>query len=544
MDFGPTLKHLQTFFAPRKVIAKVYQSQELEKAVEQGKIDFFFASSGFFYRMLPFGARDLATIVTSAKTKPNFGTAGVFFARRDRRDINKLEDMKGKILVANYETAFHGYRTGMAELENRGYNHEKFFKKVVFTGETASAIIDNIISGRGDVGYVRACWLEEHELQNISVMDKLKVIGAKPGPIKCLHSTRAYPNNTFAATYKVDPDLAREMALALLSMKPEKDGQAWSIATDFKPVDDLYRALKVGPYHYLREWSVKRVLTEFWPAFVIVILGIVGLVVHSWRAQKLVDRATTRLLAAEESRRKTLEKSRELAEKIETQQKLNLVGQLSSMFAHEMNQPLAACRYFVDGLKALLKQKGMPDKEMLDFSIGQMEHELKRASQIVNKVRDYSKKTVTREAKVDLTNIVKDIAQTLKMKFNSCVVVEVKCSPDVYIEGDPVETEILFWNLLKNAMEESLKVEHSEVWIVLETDTDSAILTIENSGRKLSGTDIEKLGMQTFKSEKSEGLGLGLVVVRSILEAMNGAIQYASRDQGGLKVTVRLKRKL
>ena len=50
MDFGPTLKHLQAFFAPRKVVAKVYQSPELEKAVEQGKIDFFFASSGFFFR--------------------------------------------------------------------------------------------------------------------------------------------------------------------------------------------------------------------------------------------------------------------------------------------------------------------------------------------------------------------------------------------------------------------------------------------------------------------------------------------------------------
>lgn len=37
MDFGPTLKHLQAFFAPRKVVAKVYQSPELEKAVEQGK---------------------------------------------------------------------------------------------------------------------------------------------------------------------------------------------------------------------------------------------------------------------------------------------------------------------------------------------------------------------------------------------------------------------------------------------------------------------------------------------------------------------------
>lgn len=150
---------------------------------------------------------------------------------------------------------------------------------------------------------------------------------------------------------------------------------------------------------------------------------------------------------------------------------------------------------------------------------------------------------MTREARVDLTSIVQEITQTLKVKFNNTVV-DVRCAPDVDVEGDPVETEILFWNLLKNAMEESQKVECPEVWVVLKTDEDSAILTVENSGRKLSAEDVAKLGTQTFKSEKSEGLGLGLVVVRSILEAMNGAIQYAPRDQGGLKVTVRLKRKL
>ena len=40
--------------------------------------------------------------------------------------------MKGKVLVANYKTAFHGYRTGMAELENRGFNHEKVLQKKLF----------------------------------------------------------------------------------------------------------------------------------------------------------------------------------------------------------------------------------------------------------------------------------------------------------------------------------------------------------------------------------------------------------------------------
>ena len=83
MNFGPTLKHLQNFFAPRKVTARVYQSSELEQAVEQGKIDFFFASSGFFYRMRPFGARDLATIVIADQNQTEFRDGGcLFYAKR------------------------------------------------------------------------------------------------------------------------------------------------------------------------------------------------------------------------------------------------------------------------------------------------------------------------------------------------------------------------------------------------------------------------------------------------------------------------------
>ncbi|MFQ9390880.1 MAG: hypothetical protein ACLR2C_02010 [Parasutterella excrementihominis] len=57
---------------------------------------------------------------------------------------------------------------------------------------------------------------------------------------------------------------------------------------------------------------------------------------------------------------------------------------------------------------------------------------------------------------MDLTSIVQEITQTLKVKFNNTVVVDVRCAPDVDVEGDPVETEILSESS-ENAMEESQK---------------------------------------------------------------------------------------
>ena len=128
MDFTPTLHYLQKELVPWKVEAKVYSSADLEKAIKDGSIDFFYASAGFFYRMLPFGVRDIATVVTAEKPVPNFGTAGAFITQRDRKDIKSIEDMKGKSFVANYECAFHGYRIGMADLAFRGYDPDNFLR--------------------------------------------------------------------------------------------------------------------------------------------------------------------------------------------------------------------------------------------------------------------------------------------------------------------------------------------------------------------------------------------------------------------------------
>ena len=63
----------------------------------------------------------------------NFGTAGAFITRRDRTDIKTLEDMRGKTFAANYESAFHGYRIGIAELVKHGYDPKKFFRRRILS---------------------------------------------------------------------------------------------------------------------------------------------------------------------------------------------------------------------------------------------------------------------------------------------------------------------------------------------------------------------------------------------------------------------------
>ncbi len=381
--------------------------------------------------------------------------------------------------------------------------------------------------------------MEEHELQNIAVLDKIKVIAPISGPIKCLHSTRSYPNNTFASTNVVNHDVAKKVSAALLSMKPSASGQYWSLATDFKPVDELYRVLKAGPYEYMNQWSLRRFVFTYWPVLALLVFSVIGLAAHSWRAQKLVEKAKIELLEAEKKKNKLQKQAQELSERMEAQHKLNLVSQMSSIFAHEMNQPLAACKYLVDGLKALSKRdhKGI-NPEILSFSLENFEKELNRATSIVNKVRQYARKQACRDQKVDFSSCLSEIIQTMKVKYHGKVRLHVEFSHGIYVEGDQVEIEILVWNVVKNAIEGSFEAPNPNVWISLKEDGDRVALQVANTGRVFTKQEVEDIGKNYLKSSKAEGLGIGLQVIKSILEAMGTSMKMQTREGGGIVESV------
>ncbi len=490
MDFTPTLRYLQKAMAPQKVKATVYSSDKLEELVKTGAVDFFFASSGFYWRMLPFGVRNIASIIIEEKPDPNKGTAGAFITRIDRKDISHLEDMRGKSILLNYSTGFHGNRTGMAEIARRGWDPDSFFSEKKFVGENGNFVIEKLLDGQADVGYVRACWLEEFANLNEDIMEKIKVVEPRSGPIACLHSTDYYPNNTLASTYKVSNELAKRITVALLTMPMDEYGQSWSIATDFKPVDNLYKNLKEGPYSYLREWSFRVLWQKYWPFVTMLLMAILGLIAHSWRAERLVEKRTQQLVE-ETNRRKELEKQAEvLIEKMETQQKLNLVGHLSSMFAHEMNQPLAAFTYFLDGIKALVKNKTI-DPELLDYSITQMKSEINRASAIVQKVRNYAKTEASRTDRINATEIISEVTKTLETKYNGTITFEQTGEKDIFVLGDGLEIQLLFWNLLKNAAEAASEAEEPKITIDISKEDSIVLFDIQNNGHKLTTEDLE-----------------------------------------------------
>lgn len=126
----------------------------------------------------------------------------------------------------------------------------------------------------------------------------------------------------------------------------------------------------------------------------------------------------------------------------------------------------------------------------------------------------------------------------MKVKYSGKVHLHVDFTKDIFIEGDRVEIEILVWNLLKNTIEGALEGANPTVWISLKTCKDQVMLQVANSGRVFSASEVEDIGKNYLKSSKAEGLGIGLQVIKSILEAMGTSMKMQAREGGGLVQSV------
>ena len=163
-----------------------------------------------------------------------------------------------------------------------------------------------------------------------------------------------------------------------------------------RSVDRLYRELRIEKYAYLREWSVKRWLLAHWNWVLFELLAVLGLVWHSWRVGVLVRKRTAELERTIEEKRVVQARADMLRERSERLQKATIVGQLSSMIAHELAQPLAAIRNYCEGQKKLLAAEA-PERRLFSVTTEGIAHSLDRTTAIVEKVRSYSREGCARQ---------------------------------------------------------------------------------------------------------------------------------------------------
>ena len=530
---------LENLLGEENIVFETLPVETLSERVKQGAFDMTLTSAGAFRRMAIEGAgvRDLATAASRRVPNPNFAEGSVFFVRNDS-PIQTIEDLRGKSVAANHEKGFSGWQTALGELARRGLNPQHFFSRADFTNHDMAEVIRRVEDDRNDAGVVRTCFMEAMNL----TLSRFRILGARDdGSIDCVHSTDLYPNWVIAAAPSLSPDLSRKIAAALFSMPPIGDEVRWSIATDFRGVDNLFRTLKIGPYEYLATFSFKRFIAHYWPGFAIALTLLIALVLHSVTVGTLVRRRTRELEASLKRENELSQETVAAQNRFLALQKVGIVGQMSSIIAHELRQPLAAISMQAFGLMRRF-ENGTVTRDAALTALDKISHQTDRAGAIVDQVRAYAKGD-RRRVPLEINRTVSDaVAEARKSFRNLGVPMEFTPSPTpIYTTANPLEIELIVINLLKNAAE---AVKMSGIAGVVRCRITgfpgSPAIEIENQGRPFTDAEWDSLLADSLVTSKRKGLGLGLSIVRSLTDDLGGRLTFTRPAAGGLIVTVTL----
>ncbi|WP_430414903.1 PAS domain S-box protein [Parasphingorhabdus sp.] len=215
--------------------------------------------------------------------------------------------------------------------------------------------------------------------------------------------------------------------------------------------------------------------------------------------------------------------------------RLSAVGTLASALAHEINQPLSAITNYLSAARDMLDSGAELNKDSLYEALRQSTSESLRAGTIVRRLREFvSKGEINRE----ILSIAQLVEHAMTLGLVGAYEKGIKCSihidPDTnHVFADRVQIQQVMINLMRNAIEAMADSPTKNLNIVVRSLPDDKVeIALSDTG---SGIDPEIAGQifDPFISTKSNGMGLGLSICRTIIEAHDGTISADANPEGG-----------
>ena len=516
-----TIEELKKKLYPLEIEIHNYNPSDLAKQLAADKVDYFFGTSGFYRRHDKFALTPIATLFTKSAPNPRHGSGAVFVVLRDS-PFKKISDLRGKTAIASWSAGFSSFYVPMGEITKQGFDADNFFGQYRTFGPPVQNLLSHLENHEGDVCLLRACVLEDMSLTDKDVWKKFRVLEEKKdGYLKCKHSTDLYPNWTLFATGQSNWKTTREITKIMLSISEDR-GFGWSIVPDFQTVDHLYRTLKRGPYEYLRVQSIEDFFYKYRFLFVILLISILLLLLHSWRADQLVRNRTESLRKAWEKERKLRRQISQSEARIQQLQKVEIIGAMSSLIAHDINGPLATIENYSRGLRRRLEHND--ENGWIEKPLAAIERQTHKISEIVARVRSYAKRETQSTENINVTQALRQYVTNFTVRYPQADI-HIGTLQTAIILGHPFEFEVVIENLLKNAIQAALQTENSKVIVESFLHEQTISIQIKNAANVCSADQLNSC-FRPFSSTKEKGFGMGLLICKTIVEKMRGQILF------------------
>ncbi len=555
-DWSPMVAYLNKTLPGNRFRLLNYDAEGLREAIAAHRVDLVVTNPGHYVAMeAEFGLSRIATLV-GPRTTAAHAVGSVVFARAQRTELNTLGDLKGKTLAAVAPEAFGGYLIAAREMLRQGIDPDADLGRIEFLGLPMHRVIEAVQEGAVDAGVVRACQLETWARQHGQGMEAFRVFAARRAVAQearavwetafpCALSTPLYPDWPIAVTRQTDGALAKEVARALLAMPEQEGGASWSVPADYQPVHDLYRELKVGPYAYLREITPAGLARRFWPWLLALALGLLVWIVHAIRVEQLVHRRTAELRESLLARDKAEAGMRESQEQMEHLSRLSVLGELSGNLAHELNQPLTTIGTYA---RSVLRRRasGSLTLDAVDEACGEIAREAERAGGIVQRIRHFAKKRTAERKETDLEKLAEEARSLIlgMLAQPPAVVIENRAAGRCRVFADGPQIQQVLLNLIKNAIDAVREApgHRQSIALIIESAENWAYVHVVDRGVGLPAAQLPHL-FEPFFTTKADGLGLGLPICKTIVEAHGGRLSAEPNADGiGLRFSFSLPR--
>jgi two-component system sensor kinase FixL len=211
--------------------------------------------------------------------------------------------------------------------------------------------------------------------------------------------------------------------------------------------------------------------------------------------------------------------------------RLSAMGTMASTLAHELNQPLTAVTSYVSGCQRLIE--GREDEEtrrLRDGLQGARESAL-RAGDVIRRLRAMIERGEVQRRRVNLLNVVQEAAGLGLVGLTDEVSVSIDIASGLIVDADPIQLQQVVLNLIRNALEAMETSPRKRLRITGRRQSKAVRLEVADTGGGISPAIKESL-FDPFVSTRESGMGIGLSISRTIIEAHLGRI-WAKDNEGG-----------
>lgn len=354
--------------ADKFLVLKFLDRETISDMLADGEIDFLISESDF-YASLAFEdkIKAIAMLWRAQAKSPSYSAASTIVVNAENEKIYTLTDIAtGSYRVAATSSdSFAGFTIAKEPFAEKNLSWQAAFKNIVFTSNrNPLEVLNAVKTGNADVGIVPACFIEQVMIRNQAHLSDYRVINPQPvTEMACQHSTNAYPSLMVSYRNGVDSNYILDMTNTLLGLKLPF-GTTWSMPENTRELYDLMYHLRIGPYNNVTYSAIYRTFSENRTIFITAIFLIVAgffynLIISVEVASR--TKALKRALAEKDRISKQQEQTNEYISRLE---RTGIVGQMSSMIAHELKQPLATVSNYSRGLLRRI-ERGQADKDTI-----------------------------------------------------------------------------------------------------------------------------------------------------------------------------------